>query len=240
MLDRIGFENMEFSSLKKITQAGGKLDKKLSLKFAEICNKKSIDFIVMYGQTEATARMSYLPSKFSISKAGSIGIAIPGGDFHLEDENQNVINKPQIIGELIYKGENVCLGYAESIEDLSKGDENHGFLRTGDIAKFDIDGFYYIEGRIKRFIKIFGNRVSLDEIENIARENNYNCICCGNDDKLYLISEESEKLNEARKLISKITSLHPSSIQILHIPNIPRNESGKVLYEQLNNLILNL
>jgi len=239
MLDRIGFENMELSSLKTITQAGGKLDKNLSLKFAKICEKKLIDFIVMYGQTEATARMSYLPQGYSISKAGSIGVAIPNGEFTIEDENKNIVTKAEISGELIYKGENVCLGYAECIEDLSKGDENNGLLRTGDIAKFDKDGFYYIEGRIKRFVKIFGNRVSLDEIENVAKENNFNCVCSGKDDELYIISEEIEILNEVKKLISKKTGFHPSSIKTFHIHRIPRNESGKVLYNQLNNLIFN-
>ena len=239
MLDRIGFEKMELSSLKTITQAGGKLDKNLSLKFAQICQKKSINFVVMYGQTEATARMSYLPPNYSISKAGSIGVSIPKGQFHIEDENQKIITKAETLGELIYKGENVCLGYAESVEDLSKGDENNGILRTGDIAKFDEDGFYYIEGRIKRYIKIFGNRVSLDEIENIAKENNFNCVCSGKDDVLYIISEEIEILNDVKKLISKTTGFHPSSIKTFHIPIIPRNESGKVLYNQLNNLIVN-
>lgn len=237
MLDRIGFDNMKLPSLKTITQAGGKLDKKLSLKFAEICQRKSINFIVMYGQTEATARMSYLPANYSISKAGSIGFAIPRGEFFIEDENLNKITKPENSGELVYKGENVCLGYAENIEDLSKGDENNGLLRTGDIAKFDNDGFYYIEGRIKRYIKIFGNRVSLDEIENIAKEHNYNCICSGRDDKLYIISEENEILDDVKKLISKITGFHPSSIQTFYISLIPRNESGKVLYNELINLI---
>lgn len=183
--------------------------------------------------------MSYLPPNYSISKAGSIGVSIPKGQFHIEDENQKIITKAETLGELIYKGENVCLGYAESVEDLSKGDENNGILRTGDIAKFDEDGFYYIEGRIKRYIKIFGNRVSLDEIENIAKENYFNCVCSGKDDVLYIISEEIEILNDVKKLISKTTGFHPSSIKTFHIPIIPRNESGKVLYNQLNNLIVN-
>lgn len=240
MLDRIGFENMELSSLKTITQAGGKLDKNLSLKFAEICHKKLINFIVMYGQTEATARMSYLPQNYSISKAGSIGIPIPRGEFTIEDEDQKIITKAEKSGELIYKGENVCLGYAECIEDLSKGDQNKGLLRTGDVAKFDKDGFFYIEGRIKRYIKMFGNRVSLDEIESIAKENNFNCFCSGRDDKLYIISEINEILFDVKKLISKRTGFHPSSIQTFHIQKIPRNESGKVLYNEINNLIENI
>ena len=191
----------------------------------------------MYGQTEATARMSYLPSGHSIYKAGSIGIPIPGGKFILENEEGNEIIKANESGELVFKGENVCLGYAENPDDLSKGDQNHGLLRTGDIGKFDEDGFYYIEGRIKRFIKIFGNRVSLDEIENIAKENNFNCVCSGKDDKLYIFSEEVGILLNLKKLISKITGFHPTSIETLSIHKIPRNEFGKVLYSELDKLI---
>ena len=71
------------------------------------------------------------------------------------------IDKPDTAGELVYYGDNVTLGYAEKGEDLIKGDERHGILHTGDIAQFDKEGFYYIVGRMKRFLKIFGNRVNL-------------------------------------------------------------------------------
>jgi acyl-coenzyme A synthetase/AMP-(fatty) acid ligase len=237
MLDRFGFEKMDLPSITKITQAGGKLTKELSLKFSQICATKGIEFIVMYGQTEATARMSYLPNSYSISKAGSIGKAVSGGHFHLINSEGNKIKIPNVEGELIYEGPNVCLGYAENSFDLSKGDENNGILHTGDIAMIDEEGFYYIKGRLKRFIKVFGNRVSLDEIESIAIENGFKCVCTGKEDKLIIVTEDNDVLTPLKQTISKITKIHPTSISVKHIDLIPRNESGKVLYNELNRLI---
>lgn len=237
MLDRFGFEKMDLPSIKKITQAGGKLTKELSLKFSQICATKGIEFIVMYGQTEATARMSYLPSSYSISKAGSIGKAVSGGHFHLISSEGKKIETPNLEGELIYEGPNVCLGYAENSFDLSKGDENNGILHTGDIATIDEEGFYYIKGRLKRFIKVFGNRVSLDEIEAIAVENGFKCVCTGKEDRLIIVTEDNDALAPLKQTISKITKIHPTSISVKHIDIIPRNESGKVLYNELNRII---
>ena len=169
MLKKLRFPRMDLPNLKILTQAGGKLSRELSEEFATICEQKGIRFLVMYGQAEAAPRMSYLPSEYAISKAGSIGIAIPGGEFWLVDDNGNVIPDSDTVGELIYKGDNVTMGYAASCEDLCKGDENGGVLKTGDMAKQDADGFYYIVGRKKRFLKLFGNRVNLDEVEQLIK-----------------------------------------------------------------------
>ena len=111
--------------------------------------------IVMYGQTEASPRMSYLPSIMMKNKLGSIGVPIPGGKFYLIDESNQIINDPDVEGELVYEGDNVCLGYARNCNDLASGDSNKGMLKTGDIAKVDSDGFCYITGRKKRFLKLF-------------------------------------------------------------------------------------
>ena len=91
----------------------------------------------MYGQCEATARMSYLPPGRALDKVGSMGVAIPGGKFTLIDVDGNAIVEPEVTGELVYEGANVTLGYAECAEDLAKGDERHGRLITGDMAKRD-------------------------------------------------------------------------------------------------------
>ena len=107
----------------------------------------------MYGQTEASPRMSYLPWKFARTKTKSIGIPITGGHFWLADENGKEIKKNDKPGELIYEGDNVALGYAKSYKELCHGDENKGVLQTGDLATRDLDGFYYIIGRKKRFLK---------------------------------------------------------------------------------------
>ena len=233
MLKKLRFSRIDLPSLKILTQAGGKLRSDLVKEFATICEQKGIRFFVMYGQTEATARMSYLPSEYAISKAGSMGIAIPGGAFWLEDESGKIITESDTVGELIYKGENVTMGYAVSSEDLSKGDENGGVLKTGDMAKRDADGFYYIVGRKKRFLKLFGNRVNLDEIEQFIKELGYNCVCSGDDDHLRIYMIDIENHAQIKGFVSERTGIHPSAFEVIYIETLPRNEAGKILYSAL-------
>lgn len=233
MLRRLGFEKMHLPNISKLTQAGGKLDPILVKYFAEVCADKGIQFFVMYGQTEATARMSCLPSKDAIRKAGSIGVPISNGSFYLLDDVGNLISVSDEVGELFYKGPNVCMGYAYSISDFSKSDENGGVIATGDLAKMDKEGYYYIEGRKKRFIKIFGNRISLDEVENLSQKNGYSCICTGIDDKLIIYTTQEDHLKELKDLISAKIGIHYSAINVKYIPDFPRNDSGKILYSKL-------
>lgn len=234
MLKKLRFSRMNLPYLKYITQAGGKLSPDLAEEFSRVCMEKGIKLIIMYGQTEATARMSYLPWEHALSKAGSMGIAIPGGEFYLIDSDNNVINEDEIVGELIYKGDNVTLGYAEDFSDLIKGDENQGILHTGDMAKRDKDGFYYIVGRKKRFLKIFGNRISLDEVEAMLRNRGYECICTGVDDKLYIYTTNKNVESEIIQFISSQTKLNSTAFKVTYIEEIPRNDSGKILYSALN------
>lgn len=236
MLKKLRFKRMDLPSVRCMTQAGGKLSKELCAEFTDICAQKGIEFIVMYGQTEATARMSYLPWEYAKDKAGSIGIAIPGGRFSLYDINESEIKDSEVMGELVYSGDNVTLGYAQSWKDLSKGDENGGVLQTGDMAKRDNDGFYYIVGRKKRFLKLFGNRVNLDEVEGLLKSAGYQCVCSGVDDHLKIYLTDESKKEEARKFISQKTGLNLAGFTSIFIPEIPRNESGKVLYSKLEEL----
>ncbi|AGA70591.1 acyl-CoA synthetase (AMP-forming)/AMP-acid ligase II [Desulfitobacterium dichloroeliminans LMG P-21439] len=232
ILKKLRFSKMNLPDLKVLTQAGGKLGKERHLEFATACSEKGIDFVVMYGQTEATARMSYVPREYAISKAGSIGIAIPGGEFWLEDENGGTITEPNIVGELVYHGDNVTMGYATCKEDLAKEDGNGGVLKTGDMAMKDTDGFYYIVGRKKRFLKIFGNRVNLDEIESLLKKHGFIVACTGKDDlmKIYL---ENGQPDTVFKLIANLTGLNRSAFEVCKAEKIPRNEAGKILYAEL-------
>ena len=234
MLKKLRFGQMDLPSLKYITQAGGRLSRELSVEFADICEQKNIRFYTMYGQTEATARMSYLPWEYARKKAGSIGIAIPGGEFWLEDEKGNVVEKCDTQGELVYKGDNVTLGYAVNCFDLCKGDENGGTLYTGDVAKRDADGFYYIVGRKKRFLKMFGHRVSLDEVEQLVRAAGNDCVCAGTDDNMKIYVTTLGNKDQLRSYITECTGINQSGLTFVHIEKIPRNESGKVLYSALN------
>lgn len=234
MLKRLRFSRMELPSLKTITQAGGKLSTELSEEFAIICEQKGIRFFVMYGQAEATARMSYLPSEYARVKAGSIGIAIPGGEFYLEDVDGNVIEDNDTVGEMIYKGDNVTMGYALSYRDLCNGDENVGLLKTGDIARRDNDGFYYIVGRKKRFLKIFGNRINLDEVELLLKRYNYECACTGEDDKLKIFITDKESQENLKAVFTELTGINRAGFKVIYIETIPRNEAGKILYSALS------
>ena len=236
MLDRLRFFNMDIPSLRYITQAGGKLSFDLSLKVATKAKEKSIDFIVMYGQTEATARMSYLPALQAINKCGSMGIPIPGGEFWLQNEEGNRIDEVETVGELVYRGDNVTLGYAECKADLILGDERHGVLVTGDMAKQDSDGFFYIVGRKKRFVKIFGSRVNLDETERLLLDKGYICACSGIDDQMLVYTENEGKEDEIHKLVSNLLNLNRTAFEVKFIPLIPKNESGKTLYTELEKL----
>jgi acyl-CoA synthetase (AMP-forming)/AMP-acid ligase II len=228
MLDRIGFTKKKYNSLKYFTQAGGKLQDTLVRKYSEYANQNQVKFYVMYGQTEATARMAYLTPEKNLEKIGSIGKPILNGSFYI-DKSTNELN---------YGGPNVFGGYVEKQEDLSFfiSDE---LLKTGDIAKVDEEGFYYITGRLKRVAKIFGNRINLDEVETlIFREFEVNVKCIGfNDKQLVVFSNENKlDLNEIMKFISINLKLHISVIKSKYIEEIPLTVNGKVDYKELINI----
>jgi len=235
MLNKLRFFQMDLPSLKIMTQAGGKLSPELHKKFAEYAIEKNKRFVVMYGQTEATARMSYLPYNKSLEKYGSMGIAIPHGRFALQDENGDFISEPHVVGELVYYGKNVTLGYAECGEDLKKGDERHGVLLTGDMAKFDEDGYYYIVGRKKRFLKIFGKRINLDETEHLLKQHfgYMDFACAGKDDKMYIFLIDSEISQDVKRFIAEKTGLNSIAFKVKQIESIPKNDAGKTIYADL-------
>lgn len=239
MLARLRFFMMSLPSLRYMTQAGGKLSPELHEKFAEWALKNGKKFIVMYGQTEATARMSYLPAEKSLEKYGSMGIVIPGGKLSLIDVDGKTITEPETVGELVYEGENVTLGYAQGGKDLSLGDERHGRLITGDMAKFDNDGFFYIVGRKKRFLKIYGNRVNLDEIERLIKAHfpEIECACAGIDDNMKIFITDDSYKDKIITFISEKTGLNRAAFGICVISEIPKNESGKTLYSEIEKTI---
>lgn len=237
MLRRLRIFNMELPKLKTLTQAGGKLNPNLVKEYLEQAHEHNKKFIVMYGQTEATARMSYLPFERALEKYSSIGIAIPGGKFKLIDENKNEIIASDVDGELVYCGPNVSLGYAECLEDLAKTDENRSVLHTGDIARRDEDGFYYITGRMKRFVKIYGNRVNLDATEQLLKSITTSCACVGVDDHLTVFTTEPDKHEDIKAQLVKKTGLNGRAFTIKHINNIPKNSSGKIQYSELLKLL---
>ena len=235
MLDKLMFFRRKLPSLRTMTQAGGKILPALHRKFAEYAQREGTNFVVMYGQCEATARMSYLPPERALYKVGSMCIAIPGGRFSLVDVDGEEIVEPEVTGELVYEGANVTLGYAECADDLSKGDERHWLLVTGDMAKRDADGFYYVVGRKKRFLKIFGNRVNLDETERLIKAHfpDIDCACGGVDDKMKIFVTEGGREKEIQDFVVEKTHLNFTAFDVVPVNSIPKNASGKTLYSEL-------
>lgn len=233
ILKKINFWTLPTPSLKTITQAGGKLSNDLLKYFIENSEERGIKFITMYGQTEATARMSFLPQEYGLSKLGSIGIAIPGGAFEIAGDNGEIL-KDNEIGELIYHGSNVSLGYAEKHSDLYEKDNNNGTLYTGDMGYRDKDGFFFITGRKKRFLKLAGNRISLDYVEQLLLPYLKENVCVGNDSKLYIFTTDQDfNSDEIINFLSSKLKIIKPFFEIRRIEKIPRSETGKIQYSKL-------
>lgn len=233
ILHRLRVFRMDLPDLKVFTQGGGKLKEDIFKAFAEYAELTGKKFIATYGQTEGTARMAYLSPELATVKIGSIGTAIPGGQLWLVDKEGEIIDEIDTYGQLVYSGKNVTLGYSSTKEDLKKGDENNGVLYTGDLARRDSDGCYYIVGRISRFLKIYGSRYSLDEIEGIIKSDlNIDCVCTGVDDQLKILITESSLEKPLIDLIVKKMGIFHKAIVVEVVLEIPRNEYGKIVYRQ--------
>ena len=237
MLKRLRFFRMDLPDLKTMIQAGGKLNAAYVKEYVDFAEANGKQFIVMYGQTEAAPRMSYLPFDKAVEKNASIGIAIPGGKFSIIDIDGNEITEADTDGELVYKGPNVCMGYAEKREDLMLGDENHGVLHTGDIARMDNDGYYYITGRMKRFVKIWGNRCNLDATEQLVKAITPNCACVGVDDLITVFVTDEGLEEQIKNLLVEKTGFNPRAFDVKVINDIPKASSGKIQYPELQKLI---
>ncbi|HEX8015773.1 MAG TPA: AMP-binding protein [Flavobacterium sp.] len=230
MLQRIGFLKKEYPSLRYLSQAGGRLNPSALIEFGNYALKNNLSFYTMYGQTEATARMSYLEPEYLIEKAGSIGKPIKDGKMEIDP----------VSGELLYSGPNVSGGYATVKEDLLEYSPLE-VLHTGDIAKKDKDGFFYITGRSQRFIKLFGTRISLDEIEQILQNSfaGTKFLCLGEDDKSLIVAYLYDDLNELeiKKILSEQVKLHPASIKVKKINELPLSQNGKIDYKEVKEMV---
>lgn len=237
MLRRLRFMDMNLPDLKVMTQAGGKLKAEIAKEFIQKAKEQGKKFIVMYGQTEASPRMSYLPFDKALEKYSSIGIPIPGGRMLIADSDGTEIEEPGKDGELVYEGPNVCMGYAEGKDDLQKGDENHGRLLTGDIAHKDADGFFYITGRKKRFVKVWGNRCNLDTLEQLVKNITTECACVGVDDKITIFVAETGLESRIKEYLCEKTGFNVRAFEVRVLDRIPTKDSGKIDYQQLQRSI---
>jgi acyl-CoA synthetase (AMP-forming)/AMP-acid ligase II len=177
---------------------------------------------VMYGQTEATARMTVLPPDRLADKLGSAGLPIPGGALSVVD------------GEVVYSGVNTMMGYAESAPDLARGDDLGGVLRTGDLGRIDAEGFLFITGRIKRIGKVFGVRVNLDDVERTLAPHGPVAAVAG-DDRIHVFVEGADA-TVARAVRSELAGwldTHFSGLDVRGLDRLPLLPTGKVDYRAL-------
>jgi acyl-CoA synthetase (AMP-forming)/AMP-acid ligase II len=230
-LHRLRFDPARHPSLRTFTQAGGGLRPDLVAHFHQRAAASGARFFVMYGQTEATARISYLPPERVTDKLGSIGIPIPGGRLHLEP-----IEDGAGPCELVYEGPNVMMGYAESRADLALGDVQRGVLQTGDLATVDDEGFFTIVGRRKRFAKLFGRRVSLEDVERELEAAFPVRVMATEAHERVILHVEAEPAFEDRALVERIASflaVPPVAIAVRRVDALPLTSSGKKNYRAL-------
>jgi acyl-CoA synthetase (AMP-forming)/AMP-acid ligase II len=229
-LHRLRFEPASHPTLRTYTQAGGRLRPDLIAHYHARATQTGARLLVMYGQTEATARISYVPPERLSEKIGTIGVAIPGGRLRLETldgENGSA-------AQLVYEGANVMMGYAESLSDLGLGDVQHGVLRTGDLATVDQDGYFTIVGRLKRFTKLFGRRVSLEDVER-ELESTFPVRAIATDagEQLGVHVAADGQVGDADLVahLAQFLAVPPSAIKLRRVSELPLTTTGKKDYK---------
>ncbi|MFD1211685.1 AMP-binding protein [Arthrobacter sp. GCM10027362] len=223
LLDRAGFAGMELPNLRYLTQAGGRLGPDTVRRYAELGRRRGWDLFVMYGQTEATARMAYLPPQLAAAHPGVIGIPVPGGAFRIDPV-------PGLDdGELIYSGPNVMLGYAGSPDDLAAG-RTIEELRTGDLARRHPNGLYEVVGRRSRFVKIAGLRIDLGQVERILAELGVPGASAGSDQGLVVAVEGDHDARLLGKLLAQDLGLPRAALEVYAVERLPRLANGKPDY----------
>ena len=237
ILKRMRFFREDHPSLRIIAEGGGKLTDDTFRFIAEYARDRGKQFFATFGTSETTSRLAYLDPSKALDHIGSIGKAIPNGRLFLVDDERNEIERQAAEGELVYQGRNVTLGYATKAEDLEKGDERHGVYYTGDLARRDEEGYYYIVGRKSRFLKLYGHRVGLDESEQLLRQKfKIECACAGNDKAMSVYITDESFTQEVRRFLAETLHIPIQAFRAVCVPSIPKNDVGKILYSKLPEL----
>jgi non-ribosomal peptide synthetase component E (peptide arylation enzyme)/acyl carrier protein len=224
LLDRSGFADMDLAGLRYVTQAGGRLAPQRVARYARLGRDRGWDFHVMYGQTEATARMAHLPPHLAESRPQTIGVAVPGGELGLQPVPG--LATPGV-GELVYRGPNVMMGYAEAPTDLAQG-PTVAALRTGDLARRHPDGLFEIVGRLSRNAKVFGLRINLDEVETVLTGQLGRPVrCVARDDRLHVFVTRHCDVPPARRGGSELCGLPLGAVFAAYVNQLPTTSAGK-------------
>ncbi len=225
---------MDALHLKVLASGGGKMPEAMFAALAEYAATTGRKFYSTFGTTETAARLSYLPPEFALKKTGSIGHSFPGGEMYLVDNDGNRIAQAETEGELVYRGGNVTLGYAHDRADLALDDSFKGEYRTGDIARRDAEGHFYIVGRKSRFLELFGHRVSLDASERLVAERfGTECACTGTDKQMSVFVTDAAILGDVPQFLAETTGLPRTAFKAYSVDQFPRTDSGKIRYKDL-------
>lgn len=245
LVNKTDFLKRKFPSIRYFTQAGGKLANSYISCIADSFKDKL--FFVMYGATEATARLSYLEPVLVTKKLGSIGKAIPGVTLEVLDNKGGKI-KPGQIGEITARGDNIMSGYYKDRTETNKVLRN-GRYYTGDIATIDEDDFIYILGRSKSIIKSAGHRISPQEIEEliISIDGVSGAVVVGMPDKLTgeAVAALVESKENSEKFKQKIITYCNKKLPSYKVPkkieitkNLLLNSSNKIDRAKVKEMIL--
>jgi len=237
MLRRLRFDPAAYPGLRTLTQAGGRLRPELVGDFAARMAAVGGALWVMYGQTEATARIAVLPPEHLADRPGSVGRPVPGGALSVRRDDGTETTAPGVTGEVVYRGPNVMMGYAETAADLARPDELGGVLHTGDVGHLDADGFLYLTGRRKRMGKIFGVRVNLDDIERTAARYGPVAAVAGDDRvRVFVEGADASATRSIRTELAHWLDTHSSGLEVLGLPRLPLLPTGKIDYRELERL----
>jgi acyl-CoA synthetase (AMP-forming)/AMP-acid ligase II len=241
LLRKSNLARMSFPRLRYVQQAGGQLAPHFIRELHAALPGKQV--FIMYGQTEATARLSCLPPNLLDKKLGSVGKGIPGVKLAVQNEH-GIPVLPGETGEIVAEGANVTLGYWRDQEETARH-FRHGRLYTGDLATVDEDGFIYIVDRAKDFLKCGGTRISCRTIENILLERRdvLEAAVIGIPDEVlgeaalaYLVPRERGACPNHEQLAGYCRQRMPLPAvpkDFIAISSLPKNSSGKVMKAEL-------
>lgn len=228
-MSKLGFDHLAPTSLKILTVAGGRLSNLRTKDYLTLSSKLNFSLFSMYGATEASPRMSYVPPQKGWEKLGSAGIPIPGGSFSVDAQETDQD------GEVIFYGPNVALGYATCRSDLNKDDDFQGRLRTGDIGYLDDDGFLHLTGRLKRISKQQGVRLNLDHVESILSDHSIEGMAVDIEGQLIIVTSDQDT-RMVKEILRKFVS-RTLKFRILTLKNLPHNANGKRDYKVLVSML---
>lgn len=224
------------TSVRTFTQAGGALDLRFQRKIHEQARARAAGFFVMYGQTEAAPRITTLPREAFEAKAGSVGVALEGGSLAILTDDGHPA-RPGESGHVIYSGRNVMMGYATCRSDIARPDEQLGRLETGDLGYMDEDGYLFLTGRSKRISKIFGLRISLDEIETRLAEIGP-CAALDAQERILIFHEaDASDMRTRLSALAEALGLPSAAFNARVVESLPRKASGKLDYGALKELV---